>query len=95
MVQCMEAWIVSDPDALETFYKQNFKMDRLPKRPNLEDVPKADLYEKLKNATKDTQKGEYGKIKHASKLLLVIDPEEVAKHCPRFRIFREWLIQSI
>jgi hypothetical protein len=95
MVQCMEAWIVADPDALAAFYQQNFKKDSLPKRPNLEDVPKADLYEKLKNATKDTQKREYGKIKHASKLLLKIDPEKVAKRCPRFTIFREWLIESI
>jgi hypothetical protein len=95
MVQCMEAWIVADPDTLETFYKQNFKKNCLPTRPNLEDVSKTDLYEKLKNATKDTQKGEYGKIKHASKILLVIDPEKVAKHCPRFSIFRNWLVESI
>jgi hypothetical protein len=95
MVQCMEAWIVADPDALEAFYKQNFKRDSLPKRPDLEEAPKADLYEKLKNATKDTQKGEYGKIKHAGKLLLVIDPEKVANRCPRFTIFREWLVESI
>ena len=95
MVQCMEAWIVADPDTLESFFKQKFKKDSLPKRPNLEDVPKADLYETLKNATKDTQKGEYGKIKHASKLLLVIDPEKVAQRCPRFSIFREWLSESI
>jgi hypothetical protein len=95
MVQCMEAWIVADPDALTAFYKQNFKQGSLPKRPNLEDELKTDLYEKLKNATKDTQKGEYGKIKHASKLLLVIDPEKIARRCSRFRIFREWLIESI
>jgi hypothetical protein len=95
MVQCMEAWIVADPETLEAFYKQNFKRDVLPKRTDLEQEPKADLYQKLKNATKDTQKGEYGTIKHASKLLLVIDPEKVAKRCPHFRIFREWLIQSI
>lgn len=95
MVQCMEAWIVADPEALESFYKQNFKKDSLPKRPNLEDEPKADLYEKLKKATKETQKGEYGKIKHASKLLAMIDPEKIAKHCPRFKIFGDWLIESI
>lgn len=95
MVQCMEAWIVADPDAMESFYKQSFKKDSLPKRADLEQEPKADLYEKLKNATKDTQKGEYGKIKHASKLLLVIDPQKVAKRCPRFTIFREWLVESI
>lgn len=95
MVQCMEAWIVADPDALEAFYQKHFKKVSLPKRMNLEDEPKADLYEKLKNATKGTTKGEYGKIKHASKLLFVIDPERVAEHCPRFAIFRKWLAESI
>ena len=95
MVQCMEAWIVADPDALEIFYKQNFKKNSLPKRPDLEKEPKTDLYEKLKIATQDTQKGEYGKIKHACKLLLVIDPEKIAKRCSRFRIFRDWLVESI
>jgi hypothetical protein len=95
MVQCMEAWIVADPDALEKFYKQNFKKNSLPRHSDLEAVPKAELYEKLKHATKDTQKGEYGKIKHASKLLKNIDPQKVAGRCARFAIFREWLIQSI
>jgi hypothetical protein len=95
MVQCMEAWIVADPDALEAFYQQHFKKASLPKRINLEAEPKADLYEKLKNATKGTTKGEYGKIKHASKLLLRIDSEKVAKRCPRFTIFRQWLVESI
>jgi len=95
MVQCMEAWIAADPDALEAFYKQNFKKGSLPKRTDLEQEPKADLYEKLKTATKETQKGEYGKIKHASKLLLMIDPEKVAKHCPRFNILRKWLDETI
>jgi hypothetical protein len=95
MVQCMEAWMVADPDALEIFYKQNFKKESLPKRTDLEEEPKTDLYEKLKKATKDTQKGEYGKIKHASKLLLVIDPEKISKRCSRFKIFREWLTETI
>jgi hypothetical protein len=95
MVQCMESWIVSDHDALEGFYKQGFKKSTLPKRIDMEQEPKADLYDKLKRATKDTQKGEYGKIKHASKLLTMIDPEEIAKRCSRFTIFRAWLIDSI
>ena len=95
MVQCMEAWIVADPDALQVFYQQKFKKDSLPRRPDLEEEPKADIYAKLKTATKDTQKGEYGKIKHASKLLLLIDPDKIARRCPRFKIFREWLIESI
>jgi hypothetical protein len=95
MVQCMEAWIVADPDKLEEFFKQKFKKNTLPKRDYLEQESKADIYEKLKNATKDTQKGEYGKIKHASKLLEMIRPEEISKKCPRFEIFRNWLNESI
>ena len=95
MVQCMEAWIVADPDALANFYKQEFKRDKLPKRINLEEEPKADICSKLEEASGKTSKGAYGKIKHASKLLAAIDPERVADRCPRFRIFREWLSESI
>ena len=95
MVQCMEAWIVADPDMVEEFFKQRFKKNILPKRDNLEQEQKADIYEKLKNATKDTQKGEYGKIKHASKLLEMVRPEEISGKCPRFEIFQNWLIESI
>jgi hypothetical protein len=95
MVQCMEAWIVADPDALQRIYKQNFRENRLPKRTNLEDESKADLYAKLEGATGGTQKGKYEKIKHASQVLAGIDPEKVTQRCPRFRIFRQWLIESI
>jgi hypothetical protein len=94
MVQCMEAWIVADPDALGRIYKQGFRENRLPKRANLEEESKADIYAKLEGATEDTQKGKYEKIRHASQILAVIDPEEVALRCPRFKIFREWLIKS-
>lgn len=95
MVQCMEAWIVSDPDALAAIYKQNFNAKSLPARRNLEEEPKDDIYSKLKAATEKTQAGEYAKIAHASKLLAAIDPKKVADRCPRFRIFREWLTESI
>jgi hypothetical protein len=95
MVQCMEAWIVADSDKLEEFYKKEFRRESLPKRTELEEEPKADIYSKLERATEGTQKGKYGKIKHASKLLGMIRPEEISKHCPRFTIFREWLIESI
>ncbi len=91
----MEAWIVADPDTLEEFYQQNFRRTRLPARDNLEEEPKGDILAKLESATEETQKGQYGKIKHASKLLLMIDPEKVAKRCPRFLIFRVWLNESI
>jgi hypothetical protein len=95
MVQCMETWIVSDPETLEKFYGQGFKSDKLPKRPNLEDEPKKDVNTKLESATKETQKGVYAKLKHASEILQMVDPSKVAKRCPRFKLFQEWLALCI
>jgi len=95
MVQCMEAWIVADPDALAQFYGQRFARNVLPTRQNLEDEPKPDIYDKLARATRNTQKGEYGKIKHASKLLERIDPSKVAQRCPRFSTLTQWLERVI
>jgi Domain of unknown function (DUF4276) len=95
MVQCMEAWIVADPEALTRFYKQNFNANRLSKRLNLEEESKADILAGLESATDSTQKGRYAKIRHASQLLAAIDPEKIARRCLRFRIFREWLATSI
>jgi hypothetical protein len=95
MVRCMEAWIVSDPDKLARHYGQWFHASSLPTRPNLEDEAKASLYDKLQKATRDTSKGEYAKIKHASKLLGLIDPKKVAARCPRFATFTSWLDEQI
>ena len=50
MVQCVETWLVTDPDALAAHYKQGFKPDKLPKRTNLEDEPKDDVQRKLGEA---------------------------------------------
>ncbi|MCC6543977.1 MAG: DUF4276 family protein [Nitrospirae bacterium] len=95
MVQCMEAWIVADPDALSQFYGPRFARNVLPTRRNLEDEPKPDIYEKLARATRNTQKGEYKKIKHASKLLERIDSSKVVQRCPHFSTFTQWLDQAI
>ena len=100
MVRCMETWIVADPDGMAVVYARDFHRDRLPQRINLEDEPKADLYHKLAEATKDTTKGAYSKanhskIKHASKLLERIDADRVARRCPRFATFTAWLTETI
>ena len=95
MVRCMEAWTVSDPDKLARHYGQGFHVNSLPTRPNLEDEVKASLYDGLQKATRNTSKGEYAKIKHASKLLGLIDPKKVAARCPRFGTFTSWLDEQI
>lgn len=82
MVQAMETWIVADLDALRTYYGQNFNGNALPRAKNLEDVAKADVGRKLKQATKRTTKGPYDKIKHARDLLKRIEVEKVRERCP-------------
>ena len=87
MAQCMEAWLVADPEAMADYYGQRFNRGALPKRLNLEEEPKAQIYDALKTATRQTQKGPYGKIKHASQLLRLVSPERAQHrfpHCRRF-----------
>ena len=95
MVRCMEAWIVADPDALAVYYGQGFSLTVVPARLNLEEGPKPDVNDKLARATRGTQKGEYGKMTHASQLLQRIDPARVAQRCPRFASLTRWLEQTI
>ncbi len=95
MVQCMETWIVADAVALASFYGKGFHASSLPARSDLEDEPKRHIYNKLDKATEKSSKGKYGKIKHASKLLALIDIANVRKRCPRYVTFSDWLDEQI
>ena len=86
MVQVMETWIVADPKALADYYGRGFHAGSLPNRHDLEQEPKRQVEDALRNATRHTQKGTYHKIKHASELLGRIDPAGVqarCRHCKR------------
>jgi hypothetical protein len=95
MVQCMEAWILADPEALGRYYGQGFLTNVLPRHADLEQVPKAALLEAIKRATERTTKGKYGKIRHASPLLERIDPAKVADRCPHFASLQQWLRKGL
>lgn len=82
MIQSMESWIVADAAALTTYYGQGFSAKRLPKSRNLEPVARDDIATALAAATSKTQKGTYHKIRHASDLLNLIDPQKVRRRCP-------------
>jgi hypothetical protein len=81
MAQCMETWLVADPEALAEYYDQGFNRNALPQRINLEEEPKTQIYAALESATRQTQKGSYGKIKHAGDLLRRVSREKAKTRC--------------
>ncbi len=88
MVQCMEAWLVSDAEALERFYGQGFQLSALPKRADIEKVDKVDVERALDVATRATKtKGPYHKGRHSFALLGLVDPGRVAERAPHARRF--------
>jgi hypothetical protein len=95
MTQCMEAWIIADAEQLAAYYGKAFRAGALPKRTVLDDEPKDSLYSALRAASKDTQKGAYSKIKHASELLKRVRPDKVAARCTSFQHFTGWLDAAI
>jgi len=87
MVEMMESWFHADKDAMAGYYQRGFRKAALSANPSVEEIPKKDLIDGLKAATKDTTKGPYHKTKHAPALLESIKPALVRKaapHCDRF-----------
>lgn len=82
MVQTMEAWFIADIETLKKFYGQGFKENSMPRDLNVERIDKDSLESRLKVATRNTSKGEYQKIQHASKLLELLDVAKVRNAAP-------------
>ena len=95
MVQVMETWLIADPDTLHSYYGRDFNGNALPKRQDLERVPKQAVSSGLTRATQRTQKGEYHKIQHASDLLALVDAEKVRARCPHCERFFDSLASAI
>lgn len=84
MVQAVEAWLVADPETLTAYYGQGFRRNALPRRNDMEAVPKDQLFQSLNRATAKTQKGQYAKIRHCADLLALLNQDRVRKrahHC--------------
>ncbi len=84
MVEMMESWFHADKEALEGFYGQGFNKNALRPNPRVENIPKADVREGLRNATVKTRPGNYfdNKTTHGPKLLALIDPRRVRTASP-------------
>ncbi len=83
MVQIMESWFLADKATLAEYFGRGFKEGALPKRDNIEAIPKADVMKGLQNATRQTEtKGGYSKGAHSFEILALIDPKLVRQASP-------------
>jgi len=78
----MEAWFHADRDVLQEYDGASFNENALSRRASIEEIPKSDLFDGLKRATKDCQKGEYSKGQHSFELLARTDPSKVRDASP-------------
>lgn len=95
MVQVMEAWFMADKQALQRFYGDNFNINSLPRRADIENINKVTIYNALSSATRNTQKGKYEEIRHGAKLLGLIDPARVRHAAPNCRRLFDILSETI
>jgi hypothetical protein len=89
MVECMESWILADRRALAEYYGRGFNAGRLPNRPDVERISKADIAKALVTATKETRKGQYHKVRHGFDLVGIIDPQVLRSASPRAAAFMD------
>lgn len=95
MVQTMETWLVADGDALAAYYGQGFRESALPRTRDLESVTKREIERALETATRETTKGRYHKIRHASQLLKRIRPVRVRERCAACGRFLDFLTGTL
>lgn len=81
MAVCMETWFIADREALENFFGNQFKEGLIPKWPDLEVVPKGNIFAVLKSATAKCEKKKYSKGKVSFELLGTIDAATVTANC--------------
>jgi len=85
MVQCMEAWFLTDRKTLRKFFGHGFHEGALPDNPNPEAVPKADILDGLHNATRRCGQNRcYAKGGRSFEILGRLDAAKV-KQLPRFQ----------
>jgi hypothetical protein len=94
MVQCMEAWLVTDVAALEKCFGKKLKATALPTNPNIEAVPKKDVLDALASAVRPTPGGPYHKIEHGAKILAELNPDRVGQRSAHARNLHSFLRTS-
>lgn len=87
MVVFVETWLLTDPDALQAFFKKDFDARLLPTT-NLEERSKADVERALRKATGKCKKGPY-RHGQAHEIIEIVDPEKVRRLRHGLRLFKE------
>ena len=82
MVQVMESWFLADRPALAAYFGRDFRAAALPQSTAIEDVPKDDVLDGIKNASRHTSKA-YDKGRHSFEILERLDVSRVTDACPR------------
>ena len=98
MVQLMETWILIDVETLRSFYGQDFNENSIPRTRFMEEIDRDRVMGALEKATRNTRKGVYHKIRHASALLQRLDATKVrqsASSCDRLFTTLEQKIEAI
>jgi len=95
MVQVTETWFFADVSALEQYFGNGFNANALPKRTNIEEIPKHDIESALNDATKNTKKKDYSKGRDSFEILANIDPAKVTQKSPWANRFVVMLSESV
>lgn len=91
MVQVMETWLITDPDALRTYFGSQFKPEKIPAWPDLEAQPKEVIFDALDKATAECGNKRYAKGKISFELLGAVNPQRVSGKCPHAKRLLEFL----
>jgi hypothetical protein len=91
MTVCTESWFLADTEGMSQFFGRGFDITKLPQNSDLEEITKKILYSGLKNATKNSSKGVYGKGQHSFKILTFLNTQKVKNHGKYSKEFFEYL----
>jgi hypothetical protein len=90
MVQMMESWFLADLDALEDYFGHGYRPNAIPKRNDIEAIPKDDVESHIDSATIASARRKYHKGRHSADLLAKINPQLVRQKSPHCeRLFTE------
>lgn len=94
MVQCMEAWFVADPAALEHCFGRRCREVKLPQHKDVEAIPTRTLEAVLDDLAGNTPTRKYHKIRDAVRILAKLDPGTVGARSRHARELHDFLRKS-